>query len=65
MNDFVRTVPSEKYSYNYNRSRSLFTDPLFFLQSPSSARDKKHNRGEFVDRQRKGVGVGDEERKEK
>ena len=40
---------------------SLFTDPLFSLQSPSSARDKKINRGGFIDRQRKGIGVGEEE----
>ena len=65
VNDFVRTVASEKYRCNYNRCRSLFTDPLLSLQSPSSARDKKHNLGEFIDRQRKGVGVGEEERKEK
>ena len=35
---------------------SLFADPLFSLQSPSKANDK--NRGGFIDRQRKGVGVG-------
>ena len=40
---------------------SLFTDPLFSLQSPSSARDKKLNRGGFIDRQRKEVVVGEEE----
>ena len=34
---------------------SLFTDPLFSLQSPSSAR----NRGRFIDRLRKGVGMGE------
>jgi len=38
----------------------IFKDPLFSLQSPSSARDKKSNRGEFIDRQRKVVGVGEE-----
>ena len=41
---------------------SLFTDPLFSLQSPSNARDKKKtkNRGRYIDRQRKGVGLGEE-----
>ena len=36
---------------------SLFTDPLFSLQSPSNARDKKKtkNRGRYIDRQRKGL----------
>ena len=33
---------------------SLFTDPLFSLQSPSSARDKKQIRRGFIDRQCKG-----------
>ena len=39
---------------------SLFTDPLFSLQSLSNARDKKKikNRGRYIDRQRKGVGLG-------
>ena len=32
---------------------SLFTDPLFSLQIPSSARDKKQIRGGFIDRQRR------------
>ena len=41
---------------------SLFTDSLFSLQSPSSARDKKKNRGGFIERQRKGVVVGKEEK---
>ena len=53
------------YGYFFLRSRNLFTDPLFSLQSPSSARDKKYNHGEFIDRRCKGVGVGEEERKEK
>ena len=34
---------------------SLFADSLFSLLSPSKASDK--NRGGFIDRQRKGVGV--------
>ena len=38
---------------------SLFTDPLFSIQSPSSARDKKINHGGFIDRRHKGVGVGE------
>ena len=33
---------------------SLFTDPLFFLQSPLSARDKNKKSGGFIDHQRKG-----------
>ena len=40
---------------------SLFTDPLFSLRSLSSARNRFKNRGGFIDRQRKGVGVGEEE----
>ena len=40
---------------------SLLTDPLFSLRSLSSARDKFKNRVGFSDRQRKGVGVGEEE----
>ena len=42
---------------------SLFTNPLFSLLSWSSARDKKQKpRGiKFIDRQRKGVGVGEGE----
>ena len=43
------------------RLYSLFTDPLFSLRSLSSARDKFKNRGGFIDRQRMGVGVGEEE----
>ena len=36
----------------------LFTDPLFPLQSPSSARDlKKKNYGEFIDHQTREVWV--------
>ena len=38
-----------------NKVASQFTDPLF---SPSNARDKIKNRGGFIDRQCKGVGVG-------
>ena len=38
---------------------SLFTDPLFSLQSPSSVGDKNNiNHGGFIDRQRKGVVEG-------
>ena len=43
------------------RLYSLFTDPLFSLRSLSSARDKFKNRGGFSDRQRKRVGMGEEE----
>ena len=42
-------------------SPSLFTDPLFSLLSPSSARDKKKDRDGFIDRQRKEVMVGEEQ----
>ena len=42
-------------------SPSLFTDPLFSLLSPSSARDKKKDREGFIDRQRKEVMVGEEQ----
>ena len=42
-------------------SPSLFTDPLFSLLSPSSARDKKKDCDGFIDRQRKEVMVGEEE----
>ena len=37
---------------------SLFTDPLFSLRSPSSAVIKLNRRG-FIERQRKGVVVGE------
>ena len=40
------------------RNDSLFTDPLFSLQSPARVRKK---RGGFIDHQRKGVWVGEEE----
>ena len=47
----------------HSSTNSLFTDPLFSLQSPSSARDKKQPQGGeggggVIDRQHKGVGVG-------
>ena len=45
----------------FKTNYSLFTDPLFSLESPSSSPDKKQTAGEFFDRQRKGVGVGEEE----
>ena len=37
---------------------SLFTDPLYSLQSPSSAGDKIYTAGVFFDRQRKEGGGG-------
>ena len=43
-------------------SGSLFTDPLFSLQSPSRVRDKKKNGG-YIDHQRKRVGVGKKKKK--
>ena len=44
------------------RNDSLFTDPLFSLQSPAHVRKK---RGGFIDHQRKGVWVGEEENRYK
>ena len=45
------------------RRISLFRDPLFSLQGPSSARPKikKKNRKGFIDRRRTGVGVREED----
>ena len=40
---------------------SLVKDPLFSVRRLSSARNKFKNSGGFIDRQRKGVGVGEEE----
>ena len=40
---------------------SLFKDPLFSVRRLSSARNKFKNSGGFIDRQRTGVGVGEEE----
>ena len=45
----------------WRRLYSLFTDALFSLRSLQSARDKFKDRGGFIDRQRKGVGVGKDE----
>ena len=40
---------------------SLFTDPLFSLKIRQARVIKNKNPGEFIDRQRKGVGMGEEE----
>ena len=37
--------------------RSQFTDPLFFLKSPSSARDKNKNSGELKEKSDKATSV--------
>ena len=40
---------------------SLFTDPLFSLKIRRARVIKNKNHGGFIDRQRKGVGMGEEE----
>ena len=49
------------YSIYDRVMNSLFRDPLFSIQSPLSNRDKKQIPGGFIDLQRKGVRVGEEE----